>query len=188
MLKSTAVAAVAGLSLFVFAAPFVSAASLPLLSGSYLYTSSKFCQMPVTVRYGATPPSKGAEFVTQVISGNGPNTVELGGGSLSFVQSGGAGKGMATINGFEADGSPILLTETGGGVTLKTGGAPLESSPNTGSAPFTQTATAVTFKTGDGTDNFHIYYGKVRLGIVQNAVIVGIDPTGCVEQYALTHG
>jgi hypothetical protein len=181
MLKSIVIAG----ALLSLLAPSTAFASVPRLSGAYLYSKNQLCPMPITVRY-ASPSSGGSPFVIQVIGGNGSNTIKLGGGTFSFAQSGAVGSGTARINGTTAYASPVVLTETGGGVT-GTDGQTIQSKAETGSAPFSQTATTLTLKTSDGTQNFHIYYGKVAAGIVQNAVFVGVDSKGCAEQYSLTH-
>jgi len=188
MLKITT-AAVAGFSLLVAGAPFASAASLPLLSGTYIYTGSKFCQMTIIASYiaGSTPNGKGAPVVTQINTGTGSNSLKLSAGTLAFFQSG-TGSGSAHINGFDIGGSTILLRNTGtaigGGGTE---GEVLGTNTDTGNATFKQTATTATLVTPDGTDNFHISYGKSASGIVQSAVLVGVDSKGCAEQYQLTH-
>jgi len=188
MLKLTT-AAVAGLSLLIVGAPFASATTLPLLSGTYIYTGSKFCQMTVIAGYvsGKTATGSGTPLVAQINTGNGSNTIKLSAGILAFFQSG-SGSGSAHINGFDIGGSTILLQNTGtaiGGGEIQ--GAPLAAKASTGTASFTQTATTATLVTPDGTDNFHAYYGKSVSGIVQCAVLVGIDHQGCSEQYQLTH-
>jgi hypothetical protein len=179
-------AASASLSAFVPLAAL--AASAPLLSGSYVYTNQKFCQMNVTVTYGTSPSISGSPFVRQVITpAGGSNTIALGAGTLKFTQTA-AGAGSVSINGFQADGSPILLKETGSGIgSGGTDGAPLESETETGSSTFTQTATALTIRESGKASKFHIFYGKVAGGVAQSATFAGIDAKGCGEQYSLTH-
>lgn len=174
-----------GALLLPFAGMPAAYAAVPLLSGAYLYSKSQFCPMPITVQY-AKPSSNAGTFVTQVFAGNGPNSVKLGGGTFTFVQGGTVGSGTASINGTVAYASPVVLTETGAGVT-GTGGQTIQSKAETGSAPFSQTATTLTLKTSDGTQNFQVYYGKAAASIAQTAVFVGIDTKGCAEQYTLTH-
>ena len=174
-----------GAVLFPLATAPAASAALPLLSGAYLYTKSQLCPMPITVHY-TTSGSVSGPFVNQVISGNGPDAIKLGGGIFSFAQGGTAGSGTASINGTTAFASAVVLTETGAGVT-GTDGQTIQSKAESGSAPFSQTATTLTLKTSDGTQKFQIYYGKVAAGIAQNAVIVGVDSKGCAEQYSLTH-
>jgi hypothetical protein len=185
MPKSTS-APVAGLLLSIFGASFASAASLPLLSGSYVYTNNTFCQMPVTAKYGSSPNVANTQFVAQIFTGPGPNTESLSAGTFKFVQSA-TGSGSVTANSMTVAGSPILLTSIDvgkGGVD----GSPLTTQTNTGAAKFTQTATTITINEGSGgTSIYHIYYGKVAGGIVQNATAVGVDSKGCAEQYTLTH-
>jgi len=128
----------------------VSAASVPLLSGSYVYTSHKLCQMNVVVTYGTSSAISGSPFVKSVTSGAGWNGVALAAGVLKFVQSA-AGSGTVTINGFQADGSAILLTETGRGIgSGGTDGAPLQIQTKSGSASFSQTATMLSVKDTSG--------------------------------------
>jgi hypothetical protein len=188
MLKFTA-AVVAGLSLLMAGAPFASAATLPLLSGTYIYTGSKFCQMTVIASYiaGSTPNGKGAPVVTEIITGTGSNSLKLSAGTLAFSQ-GTTGSGTATITGLQIGGSPILLDNTGSAI----GGGGIDgekfgTSANSGTASFSQTATTVTLATPDGTDKFNVYYGKVVSSIVQAATLVGVDAKGCAEQFVLTH-
>jgi hypothetical protein len=165
-------------------APCAFAAAPPLLSGSYLYTSHKFCQMSVIAKYGTSSAIKNSPFVAEISTGAGSNTVGLGAGAITFVP----GKGTATINGFQADGSVILLSETGSGIGGGgVDGAPLAAATESGSTTFTQAATTVSIKEVGGTSTFHIYYGKVSGGIAQNAVFVGINAKGCAEQYTVTH-
>jgi len=173
-----------GALLLPFAAVPAATAAVPLLSGAYLYSKNQLCPMPITVHY-ATPSSNSGPFVNQVVSGNGPDAIKLGGGTFSFAQGGTAGSGTASISGTVAFASPVVLTETGAGVS-GTGGQAIQSKMESGSAPFSQTATTLTLKTSDGTQNFQIYYGKVAGGIAQNAVVVGVDSKGCAEQYSLT--
>ena len=174
-----------GAVLFPLAAAPAASAAVPLLSGAYLYTKNQLCPMPITVHY-ATPSSVSGPFVNQVGTGNGPNSIKLGGGTFSFAQGSTAGSGTASIKGTTAYASPVVLTETGAGVT-GTDGQTIQSKSETGSAPFSQTATTLTLKTTDGTQNFNVYYGKVAAGIAQSAVFVGVDSKGCAEQYSLTH-
>jgi hypothetical protein len=169
-------------------APFASAGTLPLLTGSYVYTSTRFCQIHLDAQYisGSTPGNKSAPVVTQIGIGSGANANKVDAGTLSFVQGGSAGSGTAMINGFSISGSSVLLTTSGpggGGVE----GAPLGTDTSTGTGTFIQTATMVSIKTPDGTNNYHIYYGKVAAGIVQYAALIGVDRKGCAEQIALTH-
>jgi len=167
--------------------PCAFAAAPPLLSGSYLYTSNKFCQLSVIAKYGTSTAIKNSPFVAEISTGAGSNTVGLGAGTIKFAP-GAAGSGTATINGFQADGSAILLSETGSGIGAGgVDGAPLATEMESGSTSFTQTATTVSIKEQGGTSTFQIYYGKVSGGIVQNAVFAGVDAKGCAEQYTVTH-
>lgn len=186
MLKSVAAA---GALLSAFIPLAASVASVPLLSGNYIYTSQKFCQMNVTVTYGTSTSIKGTPFVTQVgTPGSTPNTISLGAGALNFKPTATA-SGSVSINGFQADGSPILLKSTGSGIGAGgTQGAPLQTDTESGTGTFSQTATTLVFKQGGGTTNYHIYYGKLAGTIVQSATFVGVDTKGCVEQFSLSHG
>jgi hypothetical protein len=181
MLKSVIAA---GAVLSVFAPLAASVAAVPLLLGTYLFSSNKLCPMPVTVHYTGSSSVSGP-FVNQVVSGSGPNAIKLGAGTLSFAQSASPGTGTANLISTTAFGSPVVMTETGAGIT-GIDGQPIQSKPESGSAPFSQTATTLTLKTTDGTQNFHIYYGKALSGIAQNVVFIGIDSQGCAEQYSLT--
>lgn len=172
-----------GALLLSFAAVPAATAAVPLLSGTYLYTKNQLCPMPITVQYSS---SGSGTVVARVFGGNGPNSIKLGGGAFSFAQSGTAGSGTASINGVVTQASPVILTETGAGVT-GTAGQAMQSKAETGSAPFTQTATNLTLNTKDGTQKFQIYYGKVAAGVAQTVVFVGVDSKGCAEQYSLTH-
>jgi hypothetical protein len=183
--STTRVAALLILSPLLVQAPYAFAAAPPLLSGSYVYTSNKFCQITVTAKYAPLSATNSTPFVKQLSTGAGSNTEGFGAGAIKFVQSA-AGKGTATINGFQASGSAILLSSTGGG-TSGVDGAPMAAETESGSASFTQTATTVSIKEDGGTSTFHIYYGKVSAGIAQNAVFAGVDAKGCAEQYTLTH-
>lgn len=188
MLKSTT-ATIAGLALLMVTAPSTFGASLSLLSGTYIYTGSKFCQMTIIAGYiaGSTPNGKGAPVVTQIDTGTGSNSIKLSAGTLTFVQSS-TGSGTATINGFDIGGSTILLHNTGtaiGGGGIE--GEPFGSSASNGNASFKQTTTTATLVTPDGTDTFHAYYGKATTGIAQSVTLVGVDAKGCAEQYMLTH-
>src|SRR6266702_1771180 len=104
-----------GAVLFPLAAAPAASAALPLLSGSYLYTSDQFCQLGVAVTYGSAGTS--VNVVKSVVAGCGSNEVQVGGGVLRFTQSSKYGNGPARINGFQVRGSSVLLTETGNGVT-----------------------------------------------------------------------
>jgi hypothetical protein len=188
MLKSTT-ATFAGLVLLTATTPSTFGASLPLLSGTYIYTGSRFCQMTVIAGYitGTTPGNKSAPVVTQINTGTGSNDIKLSAGSLTFVQSA-TGSGKATINGFDIGGSAILLQNTGtaigGGGTQ---GSLFGSDASSGSATFKQTATTTTLVTPDGTNVFHAYYGKVVSGVAQSAALIGVDAKGCAQQFMLTH-
>jgi hypothetical protein len=183
--STTRVAALLILSPLLVQAPYAFAAAPPLLSGSYVYTSNKFCQITVIAKYGTSTAIKNTPFVDQISTGTGSNTESFGAGAIKFVQSA-TGKGTATINGFQASGSAILLSSTGSG-TSGVDGAPMATKTESGSASFTQTATTVSIKEDGGTSTFHIYYSKVLSGIAQNAVFAGVDAKGCAEQYTLTH-
>jgi hypothetical protein len=188
MLKSTT-AIVAGLVLSTVTTPSTFGASLPLLSGIYVYTGNRFCQMTVIAGYitGSTPGNKSAPVVTQINTGTGSNDIKLSAGTLTFVQSS-TGSGKATINGFDIGGSAILLHNTGtaiGGGGIQ--GSQFGSDASSGSATFKQTATTATLVTPDGTDTFHAYYGKVVSGIAQSVALVGTDAKGCAQQFMLTH-
>lgn len=188
MLKSTT-AIIAGLALLTATTPSTFGASLPLLSGTYIYTGSKFCQMTIIAGYvaGKTASGGSTPLVAQINAGTGPNSVKVSAGTLSFVQTS-IGSGNASINGFEIGGSAILLHNTGtaiGGGGIE--GAPLASNPSSGSGTFKQTATTATLVTPDGTDIFHAYYGKAVSGIAQSVTLVGIDAKGCAQQFMLTH-
>ena len=162
-------------------------AATPLLSGSYVYTSSKFCQITVIANYSSSTAIKNSPFINQITTGTGSNTEALGAGSIKFTP-GKTGSGSATINGFGADGSGILLKSTGSGISGGgTDGSPLATETDSGTTTYTQTATTVSIKENGGTSTFHIYYGKVLSGIVQNVVFAGVDAKGCAEQYTLTH-
>jgi hypothetical protein len=161
-------------------------AAVPLLSGTYIYTSQKFCQMGVTVTYSKATSTSGP-FVKQVDTpANGPsNTISLDAGTLKFVQTA-AGSGSVTQNGFQGTGSPVLLTETGSGIS-GTDGAPLQTQTKSASTTFSQTATTLSIKDTGGTTAYNIYYGKIAGGVVQNAVFAGLGSNGCVQQYSMTH-
>jgi hypothetical protein len=175
------------LSPLLASAPGAFAAAPPLLSGNYVYTSNKFCQITVIAKYGTSPNVKNTPFVASLITSGGSNTVGLGAGSIKFTP-GNTGSGSATINGFGANGSAILLSSTGSGIGGGgIDGAPLATEAESGTTTYTQTATTVSIKEDGGTSTFHIYYGKVLTGIVQNVVFAGVDAKGCVEQYTLTH-
>jgi hypothetical protein len=181
MLKSVIAA---GAVLSVFTPLATSVAAVPLLSGKYLYTNDEFCQLGVTVQYGS---AGAAGTVVKSVAANGGATVsKLGGGILSFAQSGTAGTGTAGINGLEAGGSSVVLTETGGGIT-GTGGAPITIKTEVGSASFTQTTTQLSLVTKDGTQTYNIYYGKTVSGVVQYAIAIGLETKGCAQRYVLTH-
>jgi hypothetical protein len=188
MLKSTT-AAIAGLSLLMITAPSTFGASLPLLSGSYIYTGGRFCQMTIIAGYvsGKTATGSGTPLVAQINTGTDSSSQKLSGGILTFVQSG-TGSGSASINGFDIGGTTILLQNTGSAIGGGgTQGSPLASNASSGNATFKQTATAATLVTPDGTDTFHAYYGKVVSGIVQSVSLIGVDHKGCAEQFMLTH-
>ena len=181
MLKSVIAA---GAVLSVFTPLATSAAALPLLTGKYLYTNDEFCQLGVTVQYGSGGTA--GTVVKSVAANGGYNVSKLGGGILSFAQGGTSGTGTASISGFEAGGSSIVLTETGGGIT-GTGGATITIKPEAGSASFKQTTTQLTFVTKDGTQTYNIYYGKTVSGVVQYAIAIGLETKGCAQRYVLTH-
>lgn len=183
---TNSVAALLVLSPLLVSAPSAFAAT-PLLSGGYVYTSSKLCQMSVTAKYGTSTAIKNSPFVEQITTGAGSNTQGLGAGSIKFTP-GKTGSGTATINGFQASGSAILLSSTGTGISGGgVDGARLAGETETGTTTYSQTATTVSIKGDGGTSTFHIYYGKVSAGIVQNVVFAGVDVKGCAEQYTLTH-
>jgi hypothetical protein len=183
---TNSIAALLVLSPLLASAPSAFAAT-PLLSGSYVYTSNKLCQMSVIAKYGTSTSIKNSPFVAEISTGAGSNTQGLGAGSIKFTP-GKTGSGTATINGFQATGSAILLTETGSGIgSGGVDGAPLASKTETGSSTYSQTATTVSIKGDGGISTFYIYYGKVSAGIAQNVVFAGIDAKGCAEQYTLTH-
>jgi hypothetical protein len=182
MLKPIVAAAV--LCVFV---PSLASAAVPLLSGTYIYTKQKLCQTNVIVTYGTSPNISGSPFVKEVATGNGPNALALSAGTIQFVQTM-AGSGTATQSGFEGEGSAVLITETGSGIgTGGIGGEPLQTQSQSGSGTFSQTATTFTLKSGGKTESYHLYYGKTAGGIVQNAVMIGVDSDGCVGQYAFSH-
>jgi hypothetical protein len=177
MLKSVIAA---GAVLLIFAP--LTASAVPLLSGTYLYTSDEFCQLGVTVQTASATAT--GSFVKSVVSSGGSNETKLGGGVLSFVQSGTPGKGTASINGYQAGGSSVLLTQTGTAKGI--GGAPITAKTETGSASFTQTTTQLSLVTKDGTQTYNIYYGKTVSGVVQNAIAIGLVAKGCAQRYVLT--
>jgi hypothetical protein len=179
MLKSV-IAAGAVLSVF---APLSASVALPLLSGTYLYTNDEFCQLGVTVQNGST--SATGNLVKSVVVGGSSNETKLGGGVLSFVQGSTPGKGTASLNGFQAGGSSVVLTETG--AINGTGGATISSKAEAGTASFTQTTTQLSLVTKDGTQTYNIYYGKTVSGVVQNAIAIGLEAKGCAQRYVLTH-
>jgi len=184
---TNSIAALLILSPLLASAPGAFAAAPPLLSGGYVYTSNKFCQITVIAKYGTSPNIKNSPFVANLTTSSGSNTVGLGAGTIKFTP-GKTGSGSATISGFQATGSAILLSSTGSGISGGgIDGAPLASETDTGSTTYAQTATTVSIKEDGGTSTFHIYYGKVLTGIVQNAVFAGVDAKGCAEQYTLTH-
>ena len=183
--RVTAAAAMLVLPAFSAAAPSASAAGVPLLAGVYAYSSNTFCQMGVIAKYSSSSAVKGTPFVVGISTSTGDNTVSLGAGTLSFTQTG-ADAGKATISGWEADGSPILVTSTG--AAKGTEGATLQGEAQSGSATFQQTATTLKLTEGTKVSTYHIFYGKVSGGIAQFATFVGIDDKGCAERYTLTHG
>jgi hypothetical protein len=187
MLKSIA-NMVAGLSLFVLSAPFASAATVPLLSGTYVYASQIVCQMPLTASYSSASASspKGAPVtvVSQITSGSGPNAQSVGAGTLVFVH-GAGGSGTVTVNGVNIDGSAVYISNVGTGAGGAVG-SHVGSETTSGKGTFTQTATTLTTNAG-GASTYHVYYGKVAGGIAQYAVFAGIDSQGCAAQYTITH-
>jgi len=180
MLKSVIAA---GAVLSVFAPLAASVAAVPLLSGTYLYTNDEFCQLGVTVQ--TAPAGATGNVVISVVANGSSNETKLGGGILSFAQGSTPGKGTASINGFQAGGSSVVLTETG--AINGTGGAPITAKPEAGSASFAQTTTQLSLVTKDGTQTYNIYYGKTASGIVQNAIAIGLEAKGCAQRYVLTH-
>jgi hypothetical protein len=167
--------------------PSLASAAVPLLSGTYTYTKQKLCQTNVIVTYGTSPNISGSPFVKEVVTGNGSNALALSAGTIQFVQTT-AGSGTATQSGFEGEGSAVLITQTGSGIGGGgIDGEPLQIQAQSGSAAFSQTATTFTLKSGGKTESYHLYYGKTAGGIVQNAVLIGLDSDGCVDQYSISH-
>jgi hypothetical protein len=168
-------------------APRASAATVPLLSGAYVYSSNTFCQLDVTVKYASAKAIPNTPFVAEILTTGKSNTVGLAAGTLTFTQTAGAaGAGKVVLSGRDVDGSSVLLTSTGAG-TSGTDGAAMESQADSGSATFQQTAATFKLTEGSTVDTYHIYYGKVTGGIAQFATLVGTDSKGCAERYTLTH-
>lgn len=150
--------------------------SLPLLSGTYVFSLRTFCQPHLTVTYN-TKSTVGSNIVSQItLSSPGDSLQE---GTLKFVQSSKAGSGTVTITSIDAFGSPFLVENSG---VSGSAGTPLEKKANNGSTTFTQTATTIALKDSSGTSTYNVYYGNILNGVVQVAVFGGIDDTGCAEQ------
>jgi hypothetical protein len=179
--------ATAGLALLVaMGATGARAATLPLISGKYLYTQQMFCQMGVTITNAISSKLGGSYVQSTNGTSTSANEITLSAGTLSFVQSKTTpGTGTATINGEASGGSTVLLTQTGAG-SSGTQGAPISEQASSGSANFNQTATTLTLDEGSGTNNFSIYYGAAAKGIAATLVFGGVDSKGCAETYTLT--
>jgi hypothetical protein len=153
--------------------------ALPLLSGTYLTTSSTFCQPTLTVNN-----TQGT--ISQVTLGLGSNfgTNTLTEGTIKFTQGSTSGSGTAKMNGTNDTGSAFVQAGTETGAQ----NAPMKQQVGSGKVTFTQTATTFTV-TGSpgGTSTFNIYYGKVSTtGVVEYAVFGGLDYHGCAEQGTIT--
>jgi len=185
-MKLSAVAVAA--ALLIMPAFSASGTTVPVLSGTYVYSSNTFCQLDVVTKYATSKAIANTSFVATITAGGGNNTVALSAGTLTFTPpiAGTSGGGKATISGWEIDGSSILLTSTGAG-TSGTGGAALASDAQSGTATFAQTATTLKLTEGSTVLTYHIYYGKVTNGIAQFATFIGTDNKGCAERYTLTH-
>jgi hypothetical protein len=165
------------------------AASFPLLSGTYVYTVDKFCQLSVTNDYKTLPLSSGGsiEYLATVAqTGGSSNEIGLSAGTVVFTQGTGTpGKGSLSTTGLTADGTAIVIHNAGD--QTGTIGAPLAFSSGAGTSTFSQTAS--TFTVADSSDpatTFAIYYGKSLSGIAQHAVAFGNNGKGCAQRFTFT--
>jgi hypothetical protein len=151
-------------------------ATLPLLSGTYVFTGQTICQPQLTVTYGKS----GVTFVSLA-----SNTTGLQEGTMKYVQGTTPGSGTVTLDATDAYGSPVLVVNSG---TAGGSGTPMAQKTNKGSLAFTQTTTTFTIMDGNtpGGSTFNVYTGKITNGIIQFAAFGGLDDQGCAEQGTIT--
>jgi archaellin len=160
------------------------------LSGTYIYTIDKLCQLALTDNVATSPNfPNGSTIVylsTLVQSGAGSNEIELSAGRVAFTQgSGTPGQGSFSTNGMTADGSAILLKTTG--ENTGTIGAPLTISGSAGTGSFSQTATTLSLPGNSTTPvKFTVYYGQSVSGIASYAVAFGNNGEGCAQRFVFT--
>jgi len=179
-----AVAALSVLSSLAYPAPFASASTLPTLSGAYIFTGHRVCQVAVTVDYANIKGVNNTSFAYEVTGAPAANTVGVTAGSFSFTQkAGAAGTGTVFVSETNVSGSPIFITSSAPGGVFFDGSA-IKSQLQASVGPFKQTATTLSV---NGSPNYNIYYGKVTNGIVQTATVAGVDSSGCAEELTITH-
>lgn len=153
------------------------AADIPKLSGKYLVTITKFCQMVNT--YHFSPADEGGNFLDGITT-SGSNFKQS-----MYAASFSPAKGTVTINGFD-DGGDIEIFHLTGSIN-STLGETISQAPNSGKVPYSNTDT--TFTIGDET--YNAMYGQLnkRNGIAGYVTFQGViqneQGTMCTEQGVL---
>jgi hypothetical protein len=177
MLKSIFAAGVVivSFSTLAIAAPFSTpetSSSVPLLSGNYVITLHKLCQVTLSV----TTKSGQVTGVNLTADDS-----QMQAGLIKFKQGSKAGAGSFTLDETSAGGTATLIKQNSG-----TEGDTFSQATQTLSGTFSQTSTKISIMEGGGTETYSVYYGKVSGGIAQHAAFAGLDSKGCAEQGTLT--
>jgi hypothetical protein len=145
-------------------------AATPIISGNYVYASRTFCQPTIQLNYANDQNNQ--TFVNG-LNMTAPEDTAHEAGQASFDSS----TATVTFSAFKDHGSNVLL-QTSGGLQ----GSVISEKSESGSANYSNTATTVTL---NGM-TFNVTYGKSAKGISTGFELVGLDPSGCSEQWNFT--
>ena len=161
------------LSIATAATLFCAPAAAQTISGKYIVTVTKFCQLTGT--YNFSTAGLGQNYVNEIES-SGSNFKQS-----MYQATFNPTKGNVAVSGFD-DGGDLEIFHITGSI-VATLGSPLTQAPNSGKSPYSNTAT--TFTVGGQTLN--ALYGQVdKKGVAHNfafqGVFAGDSGQQCTEQ------